>query len=29
MNEGKPLRVSIFEKEGSLWLEFIKTQEGL
>ena len=29
MDDGKPLRVSILEKEGSLWLEFIKTREGL
>jgi hypothetical protein len=29
MDDGKPLRVSILEKEGALWLEFIKTREGL
>jgi hypothetical protein len=29
MDDGKPLRVNILEKEGSLWLEFIKTREGL
>lgn len=29
MDDGKPLRVSILEKEDSLWLEFIKTHEGL
>ena len=29
MNDGKPLRVSILEKDGALWLEFIKDREGL
>ncbi len=29
MDDGKPLLVSILEKDGSLWLEFIKTREGL
>ena len=29
MNDGKPLLVSILEKEGTLWLEFMKTREGL
>jgi hypothetical protein len=29
MDDGKPLLVTILEKEGSLWLEFIKTREGL
>jgi hypothetical protein len=29
MDDGKPLLVSILEKNGSLWLEFIKTREGL
>jgi hypothetical protein len=29
MDDGKPLRVSILEKEGALSLEFIKTREGL
>lgn len=29
MDDGKPLRVSVLEKEGALWLEFIKTREGL
>ena len=29
MNDGKPLVVSILEKNGSLFLEFIKTSEGL
>jgi hypothetical protein len=29
MNDHKPLRVSILEKDGGLWLEFIKTGEGL
>lgn len=29
MDDGKPLRMSIMEKEGSLWLEFVKTREGL
>lgn len=29
MDDGKPLRVSILEKDGALWLEFIKTDEGL
>jgi hypothetical protein len=29
MDDGKPLVVTIVEKEGSLWLEFIKTREGL
>lgn len=29
MDDGKPLRVTILEKEGSLWLEFIKAREGL
>ncbi len=29
MNDGKPLRVSILEKDGALWLEFIKAREGL
>ena len=29
MNDGKPLVVSIFESQGALVLEFIKTKEGL
>lgn len=29
MSDGKPLLMSIFEKNGSLFLEFIKTREGL
>lgn len=29
MDDGKPLVVTVVEKEGSLWLEFIKTREGL
>lgn len=29
MDDGKPLVVSILEKDGSLFLEFIKTSEGL
>ena len=29
MTDGKPLVMSIFEKNGSLLLEFIKTKEGL
>lgn len=29
MDDGKPLRVSILEKNGVLWLEFIKAREGL
>ena len=29
MDDGKPLVVSILGKEGLLWLEFIKTSEGL
>lgn len=29
MEDGKPLLVSIHEKKGALFLEFIKTQEGL
>ena len=29
MDDGKPLLVSILEKDGSLWREFIKTREGL
>ena len=29
MDDGKPLLVSILEKNGVLWLEFIKTGEGL
>ena len=29
MEDGKPLLVSIFEKKGALFLEFIKTREGL
>jgi len=29
MNDHKPLQVSILEKDGNLWLEFIKTGEGL
>jgi hypothetical protein len=29
MDDGKPLVVTILEKEGSLWLEFVKTREGL
>ncbi|MDP2784949.1 MAG: hypothetical protein Q8O38_10220, partial [Sulfurimicrobium sp.] len=29
MDDGKPLVVSILEKNGSLFLEFIKTREGL
>ncbi len=29
MDDGKPLVVSIFERNGSLFLEFIKTKEGL
>jgi hypothetical protein len=29
MNDGKPLVVSIQERNGSLFLEFIKTREGL
>jgi hypothetical protein len=29
MDDGKPLLVSILEKDGLLWLEFIKTREGL
>lgn len=29
MDDGKPLRVSILEKDGALWLEFIKAREGL
>jgi hypothetical protein len=29
MKDGKPLLVTIFEKKGSLFLEFIKTREGL
>ncbi len=29
MTDGKPLVVSIMEKDGVLFLEFMKTQEGL
>lgn len=29
MDDGKPLVVSIFEKNGSIFLEFIKTSDGL
>jgi hypothetical protein len=29
MDDGKPLRVTILEREGALWLEFIKAREGL
>lgn len=29
MDDGKPLVVSILEKNGSIFLEFIKTSEGL
>ncbi len=29
MTDGKPLNVSIMEKDGSLFLEFVKTREGL
>ncbi|NMM26587.1 MAG: hypothetical protein HHJ12_04665 [Glaciimonas sp.] len=29
MEDGKPLLVSIFEKKGALFLEFVKTREGL
>jgi hypothetical protein len=29
MTDGKPLLVSILEKKGALFLEFIKTREGL
>jgi hypothetical protein len=29
MDDGKPLRVSVFERKGTLVLEFIKTGEGL
>lgn len=29
MNDGKPLLVSIFEKNGALSVEFIKTRQGL
>jgi hypothetical protein len=29
MNDAKPLRVSILDRDGKLWLEFIKTGEGL
>jgi hypothetical protein len=29
MDDGKPLRVSILEKDGALWLEFFKTGQGL
>jgi hypothetical protein len=29
MDDGKPLLLSILEKDGSLWLEFNKTREGL
>jgi len=29
MDDGKPLMVSIHEKEGVLFVEFIKTREGL
>lgn len=29
MDDGKPLLVSILEKDGSLWLKFIKAREGL
>jgi len=29
MDDGKPLMVSIHEKEGALFVEFIKTREGL
>jgi hypothetical protein len=29
MNDGKPLEMSILEKNGNLLLEFIKTKEGL
>ncbi len=29
MNDGKPLVVSILERDGSLFLEFVKTREGL
>jgi hypothetical protein len=29
MTDGKPLIVSILEKDGSLFLEFMKTREGL
>lgn len=29
MDDGKPLRVSILERNGSLLLEFIKSKEGL
>lgn len=29
MTDGKPLVVSILEKDGSLFMEFLKTREGL
>ncbi len=29
MGDGKPLVVSILERNGALFLEFIKTREGL
>lgn len=29
MDDGKPLKVAIFERDGSLRLEFIKTGEGM
>lgn len=29
MDDSKPLVVTVVEKEGALWLEFIKTREGL
>jgi hypothetical protein len=29
MTDGKPLMVSITEREGAVFLEFVKTQEGL
>lgn len=29
MNDGKPMVVSILEREGALFMEFLKTREGL
>ncbi|HXZ47575.1 MAG TPA: hypothetical protein VEG27_01070 [Usitatibacter sp.] len=29
MDDGKPLVVSIFERDGALFLSFVKTDEGL